>query len=62
MVDSSEGFPNESVVIEGLVGTVLGERFELLWMLGGRWDGSGVEGRDLYLGRAVAVQVMLPGR
>ena len=61
MMEPLEGRPGEGEALADLVGTVLGERYQLERMLGAGGMGAVFAGRDLRLGRAVAVKVMQPG-
>ena len=61
MVESVEQPAGERQAIAERVGTVLGERYQLDRVLGAGGMGAVFEGRDLRLGRAVALKVMLPG-
>jgi eukaryotic-like serine/threonine-protein kinase len=61
MDEPSDDLSNEATVIAALVGTVLGERYSLERVLGAGGMGAVFEGKDLRLGRAVAIKVMLPG-
>lgn len=58
---ADEDPPDESKAISTLVGTVLGERYRLERVLGAGGMGAVFEGKDLRLGRPVAVKVMQPG-
>jgi eukaryotic-like serine/threonine-protein kinase len=61
MAEQQQGSSNEPQAIAELVGTVLGERYQLDRVLGAGGMGAVFEGKDLRLGRGVAIKVMQPG-
>jgi len=60
MVELSDESAGEPRSLAALVGTVLGERYEIGRVLGAGGMGAVFEGKDLRLGRLVAIKVMQP--